>query len=236
MAPFAAPSPGRRPRGFTLVEAVVAVAVAVILAGTLIPLAVNTLRSSQVTRARNDIQVVASALASQLKDTGVRPTSNVNGAFGTGEGDSYFFSTQAGIICPDLRRNWSYGGDTENNPWQVFLMLFGGLDTDTLSPWPNATQLFYGETTTRNRYTEFAWKGPYLGIDACQKTDPWGGRYYILGYNANGQTFNTPIWVISAGPDHRIQTSVNPVATSQGLPKVWTLVGLSADDIAVRVN
>lgn len=226
----------RKLRGFTLVEAAVAIAVVAILAGIVVPLAVRGMRDAQVGRARNDLQVIAGAVAAQLKDTGVRPNNNVNGNFGTGEGDSYFFSTQSGVVCSDLQRSWPYLGDTENNPWQTFLMLFGGLDTTSLQPWPNPSQLFFGESTLRNKDSEFAWKGPYLAVDACQKTDPWGGRYYILGYNANGQARGTPIWVISAGPDHRINTAMNPVATSQGLPLVWTFTGLSEDDLAVRVN
>lgn len=222
--------------GFTLVEAAVALSVVFILSGIFVPLVVRNLQDARITRARNDLQLIAAAVASQYKDTGTRPMNNVNGNFGTGEADYYFFSEQSGIQCGDLRRAWPYIGDTENNPWQTFLMLFAGLDTSTFLPWPNASELFFGEGTTVNKYREFSWKGPYLALDACRKKDPWGGRYYVLGYNANGQLNNTPIWVISCGPDHRINTTNNPVATSLGLPKFWTYTGLSADDVAVRVN
>lgn len=222
--------------GFTLVEAATAIAVIVILSGIVAPLVARNISSAQVSRARSDIQLIAAVISSQIKDTGTRPMNNVNGNFGTGEGDYYFFSDQAGIPCQDLRRSWPYLGDTENNPWQSFLMLFGGLDTSTLQPWPNPSDLFFGEGTPVNRYREFAWKGPYLALDSCRKLDPWGGRYYILGYNQNGQLGNTPIWVISCGPDHRIATGSNPVSTSAGLPSTWTTAGYSADDLAVRAN
>jgi hypothetical protein len=72
----------------------------------------------------------------------------------------------------------------------------------------------------------------------ANKSNPWGGRYYIFGYNQTGQANNTPIWVVCPGPDNAIDTTLNPVATSVGLKQTWTTTPgtLSADDIAVRVN
>ena len=61
-------------RGFTLIEAAVAIAVVAILSGIVIPLVVKNMRDSQIARAKNDVQVIAAAIAAQLKDTGVRPT------------------------------------------------------------------------------------------------------------------------------------------------------------------
>lgn len=63
-----------RSNGFTLIEAAVAIAVIAILSGIIVPLVVKNIRDSQQARAKNDVQVIAAALASQLKDTGNRPT------------------------------------------------------------------------------------------------------------------------------------------------------------------
>ena len=62
-----------RQQGFTLIEAAVAIAVVAILSGIIVPLVVKNLQDSQVARAKNDVQVIAGAVASQIKDTGGRP-------------------------------------------------------------------------------------------------------------------------------------------------------------------
>lgn len=226
---------GEIPKGFTLVEAAVALAVVVILAGLAIPLVIKNLEDSRVTRARNDLQVIAGAVATLLKDTGTRPMNDCPGEFGTGEGDAYFFSNLEGLSCADLNVSTRYGA-SESARWMVFRMLLGGRNVVTGAMWPNPSEMFYGVGTSLNARTEVGWKGPYLGLDMCAKRDPWGGRYYILGLNENGQRTGSPIWVVSAGPDHRIQLSVNPAPASATLPKTWTYTGYSQDDLALRVH
>ncbi|MDR3670617.1 MAG: type II secretion system protein, partial [Holophaga sp.] len=60
-------------RGFTLVEAAVAIGVVGILSGIIIPMVLRNIRSAQIARAKNDIHVLAAAMAAQLRDTGTRP-------------------------------------------------------------------------------------------------------------------------------------------------------------------
>jgi type II secretory pathway pseudopilin PulG len=76
----------KRGHGFTVVEAIVGIGVVAILAGLIIPVVVKALRDARNARARNDVHIIAAALAHQLRDTGRRPRGqgpdNSNGAGG----------------------------------------------------------------------------------------------------------------------------------------------------------
>lgn len=71
---------------------------------------------------------------------------------------------------------------------------------------------------TENRFDTAGWKGPYLKESP---SDPWGSQYLV---NVEG-FFNSSerVWVISAGPDRKIETS--PQATAP-----------AGDDIALMVQ
>ncbi len=213
----------RQERGFTLIEAAVAIAVVAILSGIIVPLVVKNLRDSQRARALNDVQVIAAAVASQLKDTGRSPqqANGPNGA--TGAGNAVWGSGGANIAGIGVGANNS------------FVNLFTTRPAATGGP---AQVLFYGAaaaaTITPN--AEFAYKGPYLATDVAQKSSPWGSRYLILGYNAGTQAINGPIWVVSAGPDNQILAANRTFTAGTGYPATWNQTGISADDIVMRVN
>jgi len=196
-----------RNQGFTLIEAAVAIAVVAILSGIIVPLVVKNLQDSQIARAKNDVQVIAAAIASQIKDTGSRPLTGaaVYTLYGSGGGDATNLTTTA-----------------------TFTTLF----TQDKSV-QAAQDLFYAAGTVTSA-AEFSYKGPYLATDVALKSDPWGTKYSILGYNQPGQATNGPIWVVCAGPDKtvlatNVNAGANPVAT-------WGVGTTSADDIVVRVN
>jgi prepilin-type N-terminal cleavage/methylation domain-containing protein len=198
--------------GFTLIEAAVAIAVVAILSGIIVPLVMKNLQDSQIARAKNDVQVIAAAIASQLKDTGCRPSQAAGPGASTGVARAIWGS---GGVNP------SGGTMTAND---TFTNLFTFDKTDA-----TANTLF--GTTAGN---EFSYKGPYLASDAALKSDPWGSRYLITGYNATGQTNNEPIWIISAGPDKDI-IGTN-ISSNLAPPSAWTATTTSADDIVIRVN
>jgi prepilin-type N-terminal cleavage/methylation domain-containing protein len=217
----------RNQKGFTLIEAAVAIAVVAILSGIIVPLVVKNISDAQTARAKNDVQVIAGALAAQYKDFGSRPQ-YLGGGWANAAGDAYW-SSGSGTQSPSVVATAGY---------QTFLQLFAGMNANapyTTAATAVAENAGWGTTVGG----EFSWKGPYLSWDVANKSNPWGGKYYIFGYDANGQAGNTPIWVVCPGPDNKIDTTVNPVATAVGLPQQWTTVsaaGTSADDIAVRVN
>jgi prepilin-type N-terminal cleavage/methylation domain-containing protein len=218
-------------RGFTLIEAAVAIAVVAILSGIIIPLVVKNLRDSQISRAKNDVQVIAAAIASQIKDTGRRPNlgagpnmANGGGAAATGAGQALWRSGPAGVV------NVAGFGPGAGNSF-VNLLTAG---TQVAADFAAANALFGAVAND-----EFSYRGPYIGTDVAVKTDPWGSPYYILGYNATSQGYNGPIWVVCAGPDKGV-LAANRTAGATGYPVTWNQTvatgGLSQDDIVVRLN
>jgi len=208
-----------RTQGFTLIEAAVAIAVVAILSGIIAPLVVKNLNDARVARARNDVQVIAGAIASQLKDTGSRPRLAGGPNASTGVGQALWHSLGAG---------WVGGGSgpaAAATSAQRFESLFCFPGTDL-----TANTLF--NTTVG---AEFSYRGPYLANDVAQKTDPWGNRYVILGYNVGSQGVNGPIWIVCAGPDGSV-LAANRTVTANAYPTTWTTTGVSLDDIVVRVN
>ena len=211
----------RKQHGFTLIEAAVAIAVVAILSGIVVPLVVKNLEDSRRARAANDVQVIAAAIASQLKDTAARPRAAGGPNASTGAGNNRWASGPVGGASYPTG-----GGATNANN------LFSNLFSTQGSP-DNAQALFgLPQLGAANAGQEFAYKGPYLGMDVSEKVDPWGSRYLILGYNLNGQNGNTAIWVVCAGPDKSLLAAnmANPPVTT------WTKTGTSLDDIVVRVN
>lgn len=212
-----------RQKGFTLIEAAVAIAVVAILSGIVVPLVVKNLEDSRRARAANDVQVIAAAIASQLKDTAARPSAAGGPGASTGAGTNYWQSGPAGAASFPT-------GVAASNANNLFTNIFSTQAS------PNNAQALFGLPqlgAAANPGQEFAYKGPYLGNDVAQKLDPWGRRYLIIGYNQNGQAANGPIWVVCAGPDLSINTGVNSLTAP---PAIWTKNGTSVDDIVVRVN
>jgi type II secretory pathway pseudopilin PulG len=221
----------KRSNGFTLVEAAVAIGVVAILAGIIIPLVLKTLRDARNARARNDIQVIVAAIASQLKDTGRRPVAEGGAAVGNadGGGDNLWFS---GGVWP--RKDgvpMDFAGHTDQ--YNSFVNLFS---------WPGraGNQMFGLRADAEAQY-----QGAYLAADVARQSDPWGRSYLILGYNLRGQNSRGPIWVISAGKSGNLagaNMNVGNDGAPVGVPAgqhvpVWdyTLAG-AATNIAVRVN
>lgn len=208
-------------QGFTLIEAAVAIAVVAILSGIIVPLVVKNLRDSQRARALNDVQVIAAAVASQMKDTGRRPAfaNGPNGATGVGNAIWGSGGTAIAGMVPAV-----------NN---TFVNLFS---TTPATAGGDAIQvLFFNTGTTVSPTTEFSYRGPYLANDVATKSDPWGNQYEILGYNANGTTNNGPIWIVCAGPNGQV-LAANRTVTGGVYPSTWTTTTTSADDIVMRVN
>lgn len=202
-----------RNRGFTLIEAAVAIAVVAILSGIIVPLVVKNIQDSQNARAKNDVQVFAAAIASQLKDTGGRPSgTGPNGCSGasTAIWGSEGGAAPTGVTIP------------ANNTF-VNLFSYGKSDTTEYA----AAQTLFGVTSG----SEFSYRGPYMAMDVGKKADPWGNKYMILGYNAAGQTANGTIWVVSTGPDKATSNTLTGTP-----PTAWTSTTTGEDDIVMRVN
>jgi prepilin-type N-terminal cleavage/methylation domain-containing protein len=211
----------KQQKGFTLVEAAVAIGIVAILSGIIIPLVMKNLNDAKFARALNDINVIVAAVVHQQTDIGHRPmaAAGPNGADGTGNNIWASTPNIPGLGVPAV------APAAANN---TFDNLFG--QPATL----NATNVLFSipaGTPVEHRY-----RGPYLGSDMAIKSDPWGHAYVIFGYNAFGQASDGPIWVASAGPLNMFPAaSVTPAANAY--PLVWTQPADPKDrNIAVRAN
>jgi len=227
----------KKQRGFTLVEAAIAIGVVAILSGILIPLVLKSIRDARMARVRNDLQVFAAALASQIKDTGRRPMANHGPNNANGNNVQYWGSDGAAVKMPFPA---GAGGNV-----LIDLPIYNNSFAALLScPLP-AAAMPNGDLAHANALfglgnprasAEFAYKGPYLSLDMAQKSDPWGRRYMILGYNKIGTDENGPIWIVSAGPEGTISRE-NAFPDHRGrYGAEWNYAGVSRGNIAIRVN
>lgn len=211
-----------RQKGFTLVEAAVAIGVVAILSGIIIPLILKNVRDARVARARNDLQVIAGAIALQLKDTGTRPRAVAAAAAGqpTGAANAMWFS----------------GGQIPQGPAGPLAALGNQSLANLLSIPANDPRgnLLFG-FPPRVAGDEFGYHGSYLARDAAMRIDPWGSAYVVLGYNETGRIVNGPIWVVCAGSSRTI-IAANLPAPGAAYPQNWDYAGLSGTNIAIRIH
>ncbi|MBA4373810.1 MAG: hypothetical protein C0402_13240 [Thermodesulfovibrio sp.] len=102
----------------------------------------------------------------------------------------------------------------------ITMLAGAGLDpTAFAGGWDPSSKNTIGNyiTTDDNGCWPGTWKGPYM---ATVTQDPWGNAYVI---NAADFLTANPVWVLSAGPDGKIDTATNSAA----------LVG---DDIGIQLK
>ncbi len=215
----------RKNKGFTLFEAVIAIAVVTLLAGTLIPMTVKYVRRARIAKATNDLKVIGAAVAQQIADTGARPRVDLTAQGGpNGSGNAIWYSAgnppdveggAAAVALPDPGANRFSNLFDLDDP--VGMRLFG------LRGMPQG-----GPHAPRYRR-------PYLGGDVATRTDPWGRAYLILGYNENGHRDESAIWIVCAGEDNTI--NAGNLGLDGRLPRAWhyDLAG-SGRNIVLRVH
>jgi type II secretory pathway pseudopilin PulG len=242
----------KREQGFTLVEAAVAIGVVAILSGIIIPLVLKNLRDARNARARNDLNVIAGAIASQLKDTGSNRPHAATPFGPTGLATAVWFSngTEPDIIAgapppgpppaPGVPPALIPYAPLPGNPAeQSFQNLFtAGSGVPGTMPIGDANLLF-GFPAAAAAPTEFRYKGPYVTHQVANKTDPWGRAYLILGYNQAGQDAPNggPIWVVCAGEGQTINgANVNAGGVNGAPVSTWIYAHGSETNIAVQVH
>ncbi len=189
--------------GFTLIEVVVVVAVIAILAAVLTPYITKYIDDSKIAKARNEVQVIAAAVTNAYKDLGRWPN-RINAT--TDYGGLYTGATTPAGAFFGAATGWTAAGAGWN-----------ALDTHLVTNGHG-----YPAPTTAG---DTKWTGPYA---TTLPVDPWGRPYVINAANfTSATTPPTPVWVLSAGPNGVVNTSIatTPAATVTAV-----------DDIGFRVR
>lgn len=199
-------------RGFTLVEVIVVLSVVLLLTGIAVPMLSSYMEDGRRARAEAEAKVIGAAVMSFYKDLGVYPARNSGGT------NNYVYSLLTGPTTPTTNP-WN-----ANHNWITWGM--GAARGDLLinhllrnQPQGSGSAAY---ATTGN----IRWRGPYLNGTA--PLDPWGRPYIvnvISGYYSHATNYKR-LWVMSAGPNGRFDTSANATATTD----------ITGDDIGVMLG
>ena len=187
--------PQLRNHGFTLVEVIVILAVVSILVAIVTPTVLKYIAEAQQGKAEEDVRSLSLVLNDLIKDTGQYPGTKL--------------ATGKTFLCgPGTESVAPWGSSTTCANLNLHLI--------TNDPSEDATPDSTGDyrTTGRRKF-----KGPYL---QSLTEDPWGNAYQINATTLIGGN-TSPTWVISAGPDGIMDTSITDVA-------------LAGDDLGVRIK
>jgi len=182
-----------RSKGFTLIELAVVLAIIAVLAGILTPMVTNYLDHSRIARAQADLKTLADAIKLYQRDTGQWPV--------------YASPTDyPGTIAGGMAL---IGGSAGSNPGETATWNVGtALASSSLESYLNGN---FTQLSTDNVFPKKGFRGPYLGGNL--ESDPWGNKYLLTASNLAGSSYHA--FVISAGPDGKLDTTLNQNATNQ---------------------
>lgn len=178
------------PRGFSLVEATIVLAVVAVLTGVAAPSVSRTLSQGRLARAQTDVQAIRTAIHNLLTEHTVFVPFTSTGAF---DGDAIEVLVSDGDIPFTAigATNWDdpvtcCAGAVDVAFLEAHLVNNGGLGA------AGAYSVAVG-----------GWRGAY--INAPIDPDPWGNRYAVNTEYLKSTTTND-VFVLSAGPDEDIDT------------------------------
>ncbi|MEM7202063.1 MAG: type II secretion system protein GspG [Planctomycetota bacterium] len=180
-------------KGFSLLELIAMLAVVAILAGVVAPMLGHQVAGAEIDAAEADVAAIAQAMSNFHMTTGQWPSKDANGR------DDGIWMLISGTQKP------------ARNPWRAghaFWSWARGARGDVLGH-HLITNTPGGQVTHRYATTsKRPWRGPYLD---SVRLDPWGHPYAINVVSAHSThtTNYRRLWVLSAGPDGRWQTSAN---------------------------
>ncbi|MCR4309303.1 MAG: type II secretion system protein GspG [Deltaproteobacteria bacterium] len=179
----------RNEKGFTLIEVVVVVAVIAILAAVLTPYITKYIDDSKIAKARNEAQVIGAAMTNFYKDVGEWPNHNPTTTTGAAVAAVVLYT---GTVTPATAAIFTTPPAVVPvvQPW-----------TGTVYTLDNSLLVNGASGNAYPQRADMQWKGPYAG--SALPADPWG-KPYVVNITATGG----PIWVLSAGPNGKVQTRV----------------------------
>lgn len=192
-------------RGFTLIEVIVVAAIIAILAGILVPMIFNQIDEAKNARAQADCKSISSAILLFRRDTGKWPYYVPAGNCTT---ETYTTIQGGGTVPPT---------DNTVGAWGVLKGTDVALDYILNLPGalPVADQTCYNDKAKN-----------YM---SSASPDPWGKQYVVNAANFADAT--KPVWVISAGPNGCIDTSIDSPILNDAVNKCG-----QADDIGIRIQ
>ncbi|MDO8835404.1 MAG: prepilin-type N-terminal cleavage/methylation domain-containing protein [Vicinamibacterales bacterium] len=202
------------PRGFTLIELTVVLAVIVTLALILTPSITNFISDSRKVRAQSDVQKIGAAVVDFYRDTGFFPQWNTSVTGGRGLPQAALQVLMSGGTAP-----------LEEQPTLWTTGRAGMLVDQLLVNAPGYA--------VRTATSQFGWNGPYLSSEL--RSDPWGNRYLVniglIDTSSGVMTLSgrpkAAVWVLSAGPNGTVETPFSqPVTTAYP----------GGDDVAFRIQ
>lgn len=201
-------------RGITLVEATIVLLVMAVLIAAAAPITSRTVDRSKLTKAFNDTKAINTAINNFLTEfTAFTPFTIT----GTAIGSTVQMLVSDGDI-PDLGTgdaSWTNVVNTASAPFVDFLERH--LVTNT----PGGTGAYAVGSP--------GWRGAY--INAPIDPDPWGNRYAVNVLFLRSSTAND-VFVLSAGPDERIDT---PFTVNGAVPKGDDITSVVRRDVGGTV-
>ncbi len=201
-------------KGFTLIELAVVLAIIAVLAAVMTPVITNYVDQSRVARAGGDVKTIASAIKAYNRDTAQYP---IYATF------TDMLADTAAVECLTGPGNTATDSSTGTS-WSDC-----GAGEGPLEEYLNTNKLRGTDgsgVTTSASFGKVAFRGPYIGsVDS----DPWGNRYMASATNMKRSSTNWA-FVISAGPNQKIETLQNNTSTS-GTTTATAAFAASGDDI-----
>ncbi len=165
-------------KAFTLMEVMIVVAMLAVLAAILSPIVIHQMDKADITAARSGVNAIIKAIENFRSDTKEYPDRQNSST------PDYYYYLYTDGDGPDF--DGAAWGDHHDNLKNHLI-----LNSSGYSVWDPANQI--------------GWHGPYL--DSGNSADPWGNCYLSevwAFWKASGDTVYA--WVLSAGPDGKIQT------------------------------
>lgn len=200
-------------RGMSLMEIVVILGVLGVLAATLFPTVLNYLEDAKKSKAESDVQTIAGVINRLAKDVAHFPLYKDGTKTTTTE-------------APDWELLQGPGNDPVDNDGNNKWLTVAQGKIDELQNHLIKNNPGSKEYETDPAKSRFLWRGPYVENIG---PDPWRNRYLVNIKNADPAANPAKVvWVLSAGPNGKIETDPNANADSGPVAR--------GDDIAVRIK